>query len=281
MCDPTATLALSHEILLQDTSQSQDEPATSSGSIYFDTSTPSDALLTFSPPLNPTQEEVTLSADIVLLDHASMDTFNPKSQYRAEIWGLVRNAIVLGLEARQPADGRRLLEQAQVAFRDHLETINRLRYLLGLVLGTVALAIIATAVLWFTSSVGLHLGISPELLIGLFAFAGMGTLASVLSRLSSLDLGQQRSQLILFISGASRPLVAIILAIVVYLILRLQIVNIQVGTGAAATSNPEGVYLIAAFLSGFSERFAQDIIASVPFGRDKKSPGPSSSSSTP
>jgi hypothetical protein len=239
--------------------------------------TTQDQPITFGTPPRATAEELRLSADIAILDHLSLSTFNPNSPSRAEIWRLLYNAIVLGLANRQPAFGRLILERAQATYDDHLETVNRLRYLLGVVLGTVALGLVAAAVLWFSSSAGLHLGISAELLIGLFAFAGMGTLASVLSRLSSLDLGQRRSARIVVISGASRPLVAIILAIVVYVILVLRIVNIQVGSGTTGQPTPDGIYLIAAFLSGFSERFAQEIIASVPFGRTDKAASPGSS----
>src|SRR6266852_3465465 len=245
------------------------EPAASESSIELALTTP-DQPITFGTPPKPTAEEERLIADIVILDHLSLSTFNPKGPARAEIWRLLYNAIVLGLVNRQPEFGRRVFERAQATYDDHLETVNRLRYLFGVVLGTVALGIVAAVVLWFTSSQGFRLGISPQLLIGLFAFAGMGTLASVLSRLSSLDLGQRRSARIVVISGASRPLVAIILAIVVYVILLLRIVNIHVGSGTTAQPTPDGIYLIAAFLSGFSERFAQDIIASVPFGRTDK-----------
>ena len=68
----------------------------------------------------------------------------------------------------------------------------------------------------------------------------------------------------IILSGATKPIVAAIFAIVVYLVLDLNVLDIQFG---GVKSNGNGIYLVSSFLCGFSERFATDIISRVPFGR--------------
>jgi hypothetical protein len=90
----------------------------------------------------------------------------------------------------------------------------------------------------------------------------MGSIASVLTRLSSLDLRQNARGQLVFISGIARPVIAIFLSIIVYMILDMGIIDVQFGRDPSARR--ESLYLVTSFLCGFSERFAKDIIARVP-----------------
>ena len=107
--------------------------------------------------------------------------------------------------------------------------------------------------------------VAPRLLLLILLFAGLGSIASVLSRLSSIDLRQEPSYVMVMLSGATKPIVAIIFAIVVFLILDLKVLDIQFGSSTGPKSN--GIYLVSSFLCGFSERFATDIISRVSFGK--------------
>ena len=100
---------------------------------------------------------------------------------------------------------------------------------------------------------------APQMIIGLFAFAGIGSTASVLTRLSTMDLGNETSKGMLLLSGASKPLIAIAFACIVYIIMKHQLVAISVGGSGKEAA--EAAIWVAAFLCGFSERFASDIIA--------------------
>jgi hypothetical protein len=105
-------------------------------------------------------------------------------------------------------------------------------------------------------------------LVLIFVFAGLGSVASVLTRISSIDLREETSSFSVFVSGFSRPLIAMVLALVVYLILDAKLVDIRFGNPSEPKAN--AIYLLTSFLCGFSERFANDIISRVPFGHRAK-----------
>ncbi len=107
--------------------------------------------------------------------------------------------------------------------------------------------------------------VAPSLLLLILLSAGLGSVASVLSRLPSIDLRQEPSDVMIILSGATKPIVAIIFAIVVFLILDLKVLDIQFGSSTGPRSN--GLYLVSSFLCGFSERFATDIISRIPLGK--------------
>jgi len=107
--------------------------------------------------------------------------------------------------------------------------------------------------------------VAPSLLLLILLSAGLGSVASVLSRLPSIDLRQDPSDVMIILSGATKPIVAIIFAIVVFLILDLKVLDIQFRSSTGPRSN--GLYLVSSFLCGFSERFATDIISRIPLGK--------------
>lgn len=65
----------------------------------------------------------------------------------------------------------------------------------------------------------------------------------------------------LLISGTGRPLVASAFALVICIAMYNGLVAISIGTGnQSGTGEKFGVYLVAAFFCGFSERFAKDLL---------------------
>jgi hypothetical protein len=220
--------------------------------------------LNFSIPDNPTPEEQKLVADVVILDHQANHQLRPKTREWQEVTDLLYNVVVF-LHQRDATEGRVILEEAKRVYYHHNQTRNRIRYLLGAVSGIAVVTLIGAASLLLAKPLGQF--ISTQLLILLFVFAGIGSVTSVLTRISSIDLKRETSNFSVFISGFSRPLIAIFLALVVYFILDTGILDIKFGSPIDSKTN--AIYLVTSFLCGFSERFAQDIVSRVPFvGRE-------------
>ena len=223
-----------------------------------------DGIFVFSMPPEPTGPEKRLAADIVMLDHAKKRQLKKDSAGWTEVHWLIYNAIV-DLLGRDPANGRRILEKAQHAYFHHNQTANRLRYLAGVLAGMVVAACLGTVIVKVVTNLS---GLATSSLLALiFTFAGIGSLTSVLMRISSIDLRKETGQWDVIISGFSRPVVAVSMSLIVYLIIQTKIVDIKFGE--PATSISDGVYMVTSFLCGFSERFAKDIFARLPFGEAK------------
>jgi hypothetical protein len=213
-------------------------------------------LVIFSMPNDPTPIESAISKDLVLLDHRSLRTLGVNTAERDEIRNLLLNVAVF-LQGREPEAARGLLEDARAVYYQHIQSKNRLRYLGGMVVGiitTLLFTILLTSLLKTPENI-FSLSLLPLILV----FAGMGSITSVLTRLSSIDLRDQTSRWMVVISGMARPVTGACFAVVVYLVLALGIVEIHVG--ATGNPTPPSLFLVAAFMAGFSERFAQDILA--------------------
>jgi hypothetical protein len=218
--------------------------------------------LTFSTPADPTREEQNLIADIVILDHRAHHQLRPQTREWDEVLKLLVNAVVC-LHVRDARQGRLIFEEAERVYYHHNQTKNRVRYLTGALTGIAVAGALGAGSLLLSKS--LEQFIAREFLILIFVFAGLGSLTSVLTRISSIDLKEETSNFSVFVSGFSRPLVAMFLAVVVYLIVNGQIVDIKLGN----PNDPKAGYLVISFLCGFSERFAEDIISRVPFVSQK------------
>jgi hypothetical protein len=224
---------------------------------------PDQKLLTFAIPDGANSQQQKLAADIVVLDHRAHWRLRAGSPEWEEVIGLLANAANLGVISGQPTEARAIYQEALSAFEHHNQTKNRIRYLCGALIGVLAAALLATA--FFAVSRFWQPFISPQFLILIFLFAGIGSITSVLTRIGSIDLRKEISDSSVVISGAARPVVAIFLALLVYLILETKIVDIKFGN--PSDGKVYSVYLISSFLCGFSERFASDIISRVPFAK--------------
>lgn len=219
--------------------------------------------LTFSLPENPTLEDQKLAADIVILDHRAHQQLRPKTPEWQEVIDLLVNVVVF-LSQHDTTEGRTILNEATKVYYHHNQTKNRMRYLAGAVGGICVSAALGAGSLLLTPF-GEY--VTPKLLILLFVFAGVGSLTSVLTRISSIDVKEETSNFSVYVSGFSRPLIAMFFAVIVYLILETKILDVKFGS---PTENKAGaIYLVTSFLCGFSERFAQDIISRVPFVGDQ------------
>jgi hypothetical protein len=241
---------------------SEREGENNSGLVLMAPDKSTEYFLTFSPPDNPTPEEQRLVADIVIVDHRAHHQLHPKTREWEEVIRLLYNAVVF-LHQHDTTEGRVILQEAERVYYHHNQTKNRIRYLLGAVAGIAVAAGVGAASLLLAKS--LEQFVTTQLLVLLFVFAGIGSLTSVLTRISSIDLKRETSNFSVFVSGFSRPLIAIFFALIVYLILDTKIIDINLGNPTDTKAG--AIYLVTSFLCGFSERFAQDIISRVPFAR--------------
>jgi hypothetical protein len=213
-------------------------------------------LVSFEAVDDATDEEYRLTKDIVLLDHRSLRLLGPLSAQRAEVRDLIINAVTL-YHHRAPQAARSLLDRAESIFLQHMQAKNRLRYLVGVLLGCaimVPFGYLLAYVPGFTQS----LIPATELpLVLLFAF--MGTLTSVMLRLSSIDLRDQTNTVLILLSGATKPITAVIFALVLYVLVAANFIEIHFG--AQNDVSRQYLIMIVSFLCGFSERFASDILS--------------------
>jgi hypothetical protein len=221
-----------------------------------------DFFITFAIPPNQSKEEQDLTAEIVIFDHRAHHQLRPQTREWDEVVKLLMNAVVC-LQDRDTRQARSILAEAEQVYYHHNQTRNRIRYLTGALTGIVVAGALGAGFLLLSKS--LEQFIARELLILVFVFAGIGSVTSVLTRISSIDLKEETSNFSVIVSGFSRPLVAMFLAVVVYLIMNGHIVDIKLGSA----TDPRAGYLVVSFLCGFSERFAEDIISRVPFAPQK------------
>jgi hypothetical protein len=259
-------------------------------------------------------DQVALLTDIQVLADRTSRRLGARTSSTHEVYSILQGAVTAGLVWKDMDVGRGTFAQAQSIFRSHVTTRNRLVYLFGVVFGfflvAIALWCMISAVVWLSGGSSTHStdnsaahtsqttsqpttqGVPTSITLPLpkaedvvpvFAFAGMGTVVSVLTRLRSLDLTDETSRNLVLISGASRPLIAVIFASVTFVMLKHQMIPLQIGTpssGSPAPSGQAGLVLVASFLCGFSERFATDLLSSLPFATRESTPSNSQSPRT-
>jgi hypothetical protein len=197
-------------------------------------------------------------------------------------------------EAAKITAARGLLQQAEVIYYREAQTKNRLYYVSGLGIGVCAVVLVPPLLLWIVRGVALWLSDNPILqsmvdavplgtIAPLLFFAGLGASASVLSRLTALDLREETSKQMILITAAARPALSVIFASVIFLVLNYNLVNVGIGSGSEESATKLALTWIAAFLCGYSERIASDILDRVPFiaGRNGVRTSLSGSSATP
>jgi hypothetical protein len=217
-------------------------------------------LITFSldegqSPKKPEQkgkiEEFT--AKIAMLDHKARRCLSPPSAAWDEVHRQLLNVIISAHEKQYHAADI-LLNDAEQTFEKHNQTRNRSKYLSGFLIGTAATVAMAVLVLLFIKY--FQEAFEIKLLAGMLVFAGLGSITSALSRVASVDLRNETNDRDVILSGAVRPIVAICFAILFYVLLKMNVIEIK---GFQQDGTP-WVFLAAAFLCGYSERFADDIV---------------------
>ena len=163
----------------------------------------------------------------------------------------------------------------------HEQARGKLYYLIGLGIGvlvTVVLPAVTIFLLTDQASTQIVAGVAsplpspggqgstdgwrPHLFAQLVLFAGAGAIASVVTRLSTIDMSGETKNKIIMISGAGRPVLAVLFSIIVYQIIEHGLVSIGIATDGGAK---EALIKVAGFLCGYSERFATDVLDRLPF----------------
>lgn len=183
-------------------------------------------------------------------------------RYRWAGYASVQSKLRIAAAALQHGARRRaedLVDEAQATYREQLAAQRKVWYLSGVALGIGLLALLQLALHGSIDSLGGV--ITEQFALQIVVFAGMGTLASVLMRLGQFRIDVYATRSLVVISGASRPLVAAFVAFATYAIFRSNLEPITInGTDLANVKDATFVYLTAAFLCGFSERFGKDVI---------------------
>ena len=171
---------------------------------------------------------------------------------------LLVEAISFGLDGGKPKYGEERAAEAEtlLQYYRHLPTQNRVWYLTGTLIGVALTTLLGLGIGTLLSS----LTATPILTtVAVCTMAALGSVASVLSRLTSiLSLQREHTRNAVMVGGASRPLIAALVAVGVFLLLQSEVVTI--GTGGTAARNPPELKLLVAFLCGFSERFGRDLL---------------------
>jgi hypothetical protein len=216
-----------------------------------------DGELQLDPPASLTADQVVFLAEIQSL---AKRVEKNRFQVRQEVLRLLENAANAGVVLGDLKKGEAILGRAAAVHERALVAKNRLSYIVGTVCGIVALSVLVLGMAALA-----HFGVTslgpPQIVLALFAFAGLGSVTSVLMRLSTLDLREETSRGLLMLSGASKPLVAIAFASIVYIVLKYKLIAITLGTPEGLGHEAdEAAYWIAAFMCGFSERLGSDIV---------------------
>src|SRR5260370_25323499 len=91
-------------------------------------------LLTYSPSYQPTAEQAALLANIMSLDHRAHEQLGQDTPEWREVLGMLYNAANLSVEIDF---WRQAYNKAEEAFFGHIEAKNRIKYLVGLILGVI------------------------------------------------------------------------------------------------------------------------------------------------
>ena len=182
---------------------------------------------------------------------------------RREVGELIKGARDAVVVAHDPKVGAELLSRAQETYYLGLQTRNRLSYALWSVVGTVGAFFLFMALRWGLPKLApdgaqVHLP-DWDATLKVVGLATLGSLVSAATRVISIDLRLERNKSILFAMAVAKALVAVGFAIVVYIVLAGGLAKF-----GGLESSRHDVWFVAAFLSGFSERFASNLLANIP-----------------
>jgi len=167
---------------------------------------------------------------------------------------------------------------AQTVYYGYVQKANRGLYLAGVAVSVIGLVLLPLLLYPVARGIA-HLVDGPSRAVFasadlasmmiLFGFAALGSLVSVFTRLDKIEIPEVFTWELIFAAGVGRPLVAAVFATIVYAVLKGHIVGVgtgEIGEPIAALAGPYWWCVLIAFLSGYSERFAQDLLGRSPFG---------------
>ncbi|MDQ4048156.1 MAG: hypothetical protein M3131_02045 [Actinomycetota bacterium] len=153
----------------------------------------------------------------------------------------------------------RKLDDVRAFYLKAVRKRARLRYLAGVAAGigvTLPVAGLLFLALWLVDGVPTD---DRGEIIASWLGGAIGAVVSVMQRVSSdsLELNHEAGRVELWLLGAMRPILGALVAVALYSLFAGGILDFALPKGASA-----GIYYYAgvAFLSGFSERFAQDML---------------------
>jgi hypothetical protein len=174
-----------------------------------------------------------------------------------EIHALLQGAIDVGL--LDATKGQLLLDQARHVHADAALLRSRLAFAAGAVLGSILVLVAIGLMIFGKDKLAWMSNLAdPSMLFSLCSFALIGSLISIFSRLPKMELKDTDSPLFLALSAAIQPMIALGFTAVVYVLLSYQVLGFKI----TATST-DAVMWVAAFLCGFSERFAPGIVGTA------------------
>jgi hypothetical protein len=171
----------------------------------------------------------------------------------------------IGTDPQEIACLNAVLNHARGYYERSAHRQAQIEYFLGMGLGIVALgAFFASTLIW-----GAQFDTEPLLYTSIAA--GLGAFVSVLARMTrgQLVLTYESGKTIMRLLGGIRPLLGALFGAAVYVLLASGMLTVT----PPKSGNEAYYYLGIAFLAGFSERFAQDMIAKTP-GADAAPPQP-------
>jgi hypothetical protein len=176
-------------------------------------------------------------------------------------------SFVLGFSETERAHNDRAIAAVSATTRKHLKEIDKyyrkaaarsgqIVYVGGVLLGMVPMAVLAFLA-WLLIANAKHFESPAGIGLLCFSAGGVGAMVSVMSRMStgSVRLDWEFGKDTLRTLGALRPFVGAIFGLMTFLALKSEIVNLKVGDGSSSY-----YYIVFAFVAGFSERFAQDML---------------------
>jgi hypothetical protein len=184
---------------------------------------------------------------------------------------LERNAEPFGSDPVEIETLERELEQAQRYYEASAQRQAQLEYLVGMVM-FLALAVAATL------GIALFTPLLDEVATVSVLGGAAGAVVSVMNRMTSgsLSVRPEAGRKTIRALGFMRPVIGATFGAVVYLFLDGGIVQIVSPPAGGANL---AFYAALGFLSGFSERFAQDVIAQA--SRDERTPPPPGTAHSP
>ena len=175
-------------------------------------------------------------------------------------------SFVLAFAETERARNDRAVTEVSRATQKHLREIERyyrkaaarsgqIVYVGGVLLGMVPMLLLGVLA-WLLIAKAKDFNSPAGIGLLCFSAGGVGAMVSVMSRMStgSVRLDWEFGKDTLRTLGALRPFVGAVFGLITFLALKSGVVNLTAGDGSSY------YYIVFAFVAGFSERFAQDML---------------------
>ncbi|SOE87721.1 hypothetical protein SAMN05446935_8378 [Burkholderia sp. YR290] len=191
---------------------------------------------------------------------ARIQARKPRRAY--EVLMLLRGVVDIVLLNNDVSKAKALYDEAYSAFAQSAGSGNQIYFFLGAVIGAVTMIVLTIfAIILQTAATTkefLSLLASPNVIVGVSFFAVAGSLTSILLRLRKIDLVEEDETFMVALTGGLQPVVAMGFMCIVYVIVATPLIPLN-----AIGEMKTGIEFAAAFLCGFSEKFAPTLLDRV------------------